>query len=318
MPGGQVTNLREQARSLGLEKHWPEVAEAYAAVNRMFGDIVKVTPTSKVVGDLALYMVTNDLTPEAVLNPKREIAFPQSVFELFRGEVGQPYGGFPEALQKKVLKDERPMTERPGAVLPPVDLEAERAEAERQARRHIDDRDLASYLMYPQVFVDYAKHRRRYGRVSVLPTPAFFYGLEPGQEIAVEIDMGKTLIISHLATSELNEEGERTIFFELNGQPRTVKVADKALAASGKIRRKAAEDDPGQVGAPMPGLIVSVSAGAGNAVSRGDRLFTIEAMKMETAVYAEIDGVVTEVVAGAGARVEPHDLVLVLDPEGVA
>ncbi len=318
MPGGQVTNLREQARSLGLERHWPEVAEAYAAVNRMFGDIIKVTPTSKVVGDLALYMVTNDLTPEAVLDPKREIAFPQSVVELFRGEVGQPYGGFPEALQKKVLKGERPMTERPGAVLPPVDLEAERAEAERQARRHLDDRDLASYLMYPQVFLDYAKHRRRYGRVSVLPTPAFFYGLETGQEIAVEIEAGKTLVISYLATSEPNSEGERTIFFELNGQPRAVRVADKAMAASGKIRRKAAEDDPGQIGAPMPGLIVSVSAAVGNRVSRGDRLFTIEAMKMETAVYAEVDGVVTEVVAASGARVEPHDLVLVLEPEMAA
>jgi pyruvate carboxylase len=314
MPGGQVTNLREQARSLGLEKHWPDVTRAYAQVNALFGDIIKVTPTSKVVGDMALFMVSNDLTPEAVLDPAREVAFPQSVVELLRGEMGQAPGGFPEGLQRKVLKGEAPMTERPGAVLPPVDLEAERQSAEHSVRRHVSDRELASSLMYPKVFVDYAKHRRRYGQVSNLPTPAFFYGLEPGQEIAVDIEAGKTLIISHQATGEPDQDGQRTVFFELNGQPRTVKVPDHAAAASGKLRRKADESDPGQIGAPMPGLIVSVSISAGQTVARGERLFTIEAMKMESAVYAERDGTVKEVVAGSGTRVEPHDLVLVIEP----
>ena len=315
MPGGQVTNLREQARAMGLEKHWPDVTRAYAQVNEMFGDIIKVTPTSKVVGDMALFMVSNDLTPEAVADPEREVAFPESVIEFFRGEIGQPTGGFPAALQAKVLKGEAPLTVRPGAVLAPADLAGEREAAEHAARRQISERELASYLMYPKVFLDYAKQRRRSGPVSALPTPAFFYGLEPGQEIAVDIEAGKTLIISFLAVSKPDEEGQRTIFFELNGQPRTVKVADKALAASGKIRRKADESKPGQVGAPMPGLIVSVSAGEGQSVARGDRLFTIEAMKMETAVYAELDGVVREVIVGAGRRVEPHDLVLVIEAQ---
>ncbi len=317
MPGGQYTNLREQARALGLERHWQEVEVAYARVNELFGDIIKVTPTSKVVGDLALFMVSNGLTPEDILDPKREVAFPASVIALFRGEIGQPYGGFPEALQKKVLKGAEPLTVRAGSILPPVDLDAARGEAEKKTRRHVGERELSSYLMYPEVFVDYAKHRRSYGDVSVLPTPVFFYGLEPGQEVNVEIEAGKTLIISYLALSDPDEDGQRTVFFELNGQPRNVKVPDRALAASGKLRRKADDSDPGQVGAPMPGVIVTV-CDPGKTVAAGDPLFVIEAMKMETGVYAEVGGRVTEVVAATGSRVEPHDLVLVIEPEDAA
>jgi len=316
MPGGQYTNLREQARALGLGKHWPDVERAYAQVNRLFGDIIKVTPTSKVVGDMALMMVTNDLTPEEVLDPARDIAFPESVVQLFRGDIGQPPGGFPEALQKKILKGEAPSTARPGSVIPPADLEAERAEAERKARRRLDDRELASYLMYPQVFLDYAEHRKANGEVSVLPTPVFFYGLEPGQEAAIDIERGKTLIVSKLASGRPDEDGQVTVFFELNGQPRNIKVADRSHAAAARARRKADEADPGQVGAPMPGLIVSVSVAAGDEVAKGERLFTIEAMKMETAVYAALDGTVAEVVAGAGTRVEAHDLVLAIAAAG--
>ena len=314
MPGGQYTNLREQARALGLEHHWPEVETAYAEVNRLFGDIIKVTPSSKVVGDMALFMVTNDLTPARVADPDHEIAFPESVVELFRGDLGQPPGGFPEALQRKVLKGENPLTERPGAVLPPLDLAAARQELEHKIRRRPSDRDLASYLMYPQVMAEYAEHRREYGPVAVLPTDVFFYGMTPRQEIAVDIEPGKTIIITYLATGEPDEDGKRTIFFELNGQPRTVKVADNALAGAHPARRKADESEPGQIGAPMPGMIVSVSAGPGQKVARGDRLFTIEAMKMETAVYAEIDAEVAEVVSPSGTRVDAHDLVLALTP----
>jgi pyruvate carboxylase len=312
MPGGQFTNLQEQARSLGLAGRWPEVEKAYAQVNKLFGDIVKVTPTSKVVGDLALTMVSNGLTPEDIENPKKEIAFPASVIALFRGEVGQPYGGFPEALQKKILKGEQPLTGRRGALLPPADLAAVRAEAEKKARRQVSETELSSYLMYPEVFVDYAAHRRAYSDTSVLPTSVYFYGLEAGQEVAVEIERGKILIISFLAVSEPDDDGQRTLFFELNGQPRTVKVLDKAMAASGKIRRKADAGDATQVGAPMPGMIVNVCT-AGSTVKQGDRLFTIEAMKMETAVYADIDARIAEVVAATGQRVEPHDLVMVLE-----
>ncbi|MEM7222989.1 MAG: pyruvate carboxylase [Pseudomonadota bacterium] len=314
MPGGQYTNLREQARGLGLEHHWPDVCKAYAQVNQLFGDIIKVTPTSKVVGDMALFMVTNDLSPEAVADPERDVAFPQSVVELFRGEMGQPPGGFPSALQQKILKGETPITERPGAILPPVDLEAERTELERKLRRKASDRDLAAYLMYPGVFLDYAKHRRQNGPVHVLPTPAFFYGLVRGQEAAIHIEPGKTLIVTYLATSEADDTGHRTIFFELNGQPRNVKVLDKALAATAQAHRKADEGEPGQVGAPMPGLIVSVSVAEGQKVERGERLFTIEAMKMETAVYSEVAGTVAEIVLSVGTRVEPHDLVVVVTP----
>lgn len=313
MPGGQYTNLRQQARSMGLEAHWQEVAAAYTAVNEMFGDIVKVTPSSKVVGDMALFMVTNDLTPAEVLDPKHDVAFPESVIDLFRGDMGQPPGGWPKALQDKILKGETPITVPPGSILPDTDLEQERAEIERKLRRKVNDRDLASYLMYPSVFEEYAKHRRSFGNVAILPTPAFFYGLEHGQEINVDIERGKTLIIRFQATSEANDDGQRTVFFELNGQPRTVKVTDKQLAASANVHRKADESDPGQIGAPMPGLIVSVSASPGNPVEQGDRLFTIEAMKMETAVYADVSGKVLEVVAPAGTRVEPHDLVVVIE-----
>ena len=315
MPGGQFTNLAEQARSMGLEAHWPEVAKAYAQVNELFGNIVKVTPSSKVVGDMALFMVSNELTPEDVLDPDREIQFPASVVEFFRGDLGQPHGGFPERLQAKVLKGETPLTQRPGAVLADADLEAERKELEKKARRHADDRTLASYLMYPAVTLEYLKHARQYGDVSALPTPQFFYGPNVGEEFAIEIEKGKRLIVNYLATSQPDEDGRRTVFFELNGQPRTVTVQDTALAAKGKTHRKADESDPGQVGAPMPGMLVGVAVQVGDKVQEGDRLFTIEAMKMETAVYAQAGGKVTEVVLHPGTRVDQHDLVIAMEAQ---
>ena len=316
MPGGQYTNLRQQARALGIEARWREVARAYADVNRMFGDIVKVTPTSKVVGDLAVYMVTNDLTPAQVLDPDREIAFPDSVVEYFHGDLGQPYGGFPEDLQRKVLKGSDPLRVRPGEVLPPTDLTAVRAEAEKKVRRQISERELASYLMYPKVFIDFAEHQRAHGDVSVLPTPVFLYGLARDDELFVDIERGKTLVIRFLATGEADDEGKRTIFFELNGQPRQVKVTDRALAPSGPAKRMADEGDPAHVPAPMPGLVVAVSAHEGDRVSRGDRLLSIEAMKMETGVFAERDGVVEEVLVAAGTQVNTKQLLMVVGDGG--
>ena len=313
MPGGQYTNLREQARALGLEKHWPEVERAYAEVNELFGDIIKVTPTSKVVGDLALMMVSGGISADEVADPERELNFPASVLQLFRGELGQPVGGFPPALQHKVLKGAPPLAERPGAVIPPADLAAERREAEKRARRGISDDELASYLMYPEVFLEYAAHRRAFSDVAVLPTPEFFYGPDPDREFEIELERGKTLLVTCRAVGEADSEGSRTVFFELNGQPRTVRVADRSMAAAATARRKADDADPGHVGAPMPGLIVGVAVVPGQKVSRGGPLFTIEAMKMESTVYAEADGEVGEIVAGAGQRVETHDLVLVID-----
>ncbi|MCK5363276.1 MAG: biotin/lipoyl-binding protein, partial [Gammaproteobacteria bacterium] len=191
-----------------------------------------------------------------------------------------------------------------------VDLEAERAQAAHKLRRHVDDRDLASYLMYPAVFLDYDKHRRHFGQVRVLPTPLFFYGLEPGQEVSFDIQRGMTLIVTYVALSEPDDHGHRTLFFELNGQPRTIKVPDRSLAASVQSRRQADEEDAGQIGAPMPGMIVTVAVTVGQPVKQGDRLFAIEAMKMETAVPSPVTGVVDEIVASVGARVETRDLVM--------
>ncbi len=312
MPGGQFTNLREQARSLGIDDvRWPDVAHAYAKVNEMFGDIVKVTPTSKVVGDMALMMVTSGLTAEQVLDPNTEIAFPESVVSLFRGDLGQPYGGFPEGLQKKVLKGAKPLTVRPGQVLPPIDLEKARAEAESKTWREITDDEFASYLMYPKVFIDYMQNRLDFGRVSVLPTPLFFYGMESGEEISFDIDRGKKLNVRFIAVSDSHEDGTRTVFFELNGQPRSVKVRDRTHVALKPPRRKASVGDASQVGAPMPGTIATVAVTAGSKVNKGDLLVTIEAMKMETSVRSDRDGTIAEVVTKPGETVDAKDLLFV-------
>ena len=312
MPGGQFTNLKEQARALGLEDRWHDVAQAYADVNQLFGDIIKVTPTSKVVGDMALYMVVSDLTPADVLDPEKEISFPESVIALFRGELGQVPGGLPADLQAKVLKGEAPMTGRPGAALEPVDMDAALGEVEKATGRHASDTDLASYLMYPEVFTEYAKARRSYGRLDVLPTPTFFYGLPPGQEIAVDIDPGKTLVISCLAIGDARADGEREVFFELNGQPRRVRVTDRSLASDVPARARAEEGNPAHIGAPMPGVVTTVAVSEGQAVKPGDVLLTLEAMKMEAAICADHACTIARIVAPVGSQVEAKDLLIEL------
>ncbi|HEU4623382.1 MAG TPA: pyruvate carboxylase [Steroidobacteraceae bacterium] len=312
MPGGQYTNLREQARALGIDDaRWPEVAQAYADVNEMFGDIVKVTPTSKVVGDMALLMVTSGISKEKVLDPNAEIAFPESVVQLFRGDLGQPPGGFPQELQRKVLKGAKPLAQRPGAALPPVDLAAERERIQKTLSRPVTDDDLASYLMYPKVWLEYIEERIQYGDLSILPTPVFFYGMEPGQEITVDLERGKTLIVRYVATSETHEDGTRTVFFELNGQPRSVRVFDRSQVPKRPPQRKAELGNGKHVGAPMPGVVATVSVAVGQKVARGDLLVTLEAMKMETAVRADADGHVAEVLARPKMRVDAKDLLLV-------
>ena len=312
MPGGQYTNLREQARSLGIDApRWPEVAQAYADVNSMFGDIVKVTPTSKVVGDMALMMVTSGLTKEKVLDPDSDVAFPESVVQLFRGDLGQPYGGFPEGLQRKVLKDEKPLTQRPGASLPPTDLAAERAKIQKKLPRPVTDDDLASYLMYPKVWTEYVTDRLQYGDVGILPTPVFFYGMQPGEEVTVDIERGKTLIVRYVTSGEPNDDGTRTVYFELNGEPRPVRVPDRKQVAQRPPQRKVEPGNPKHLGAPMPGTVATVTTAVGRKVARGEVLITLEAMKMETAVRAEMDGEVAEVVAKPGAQVDAKDLLVV-------
>jgi pyruvate carboxylase len=312
MPGGQFTNLKEQARSLGLEARWHEVARAYADANMLFGDIVKVTPSSKVVGDLALMMVASGVTPADILDPKKDVAFPESVVQMLRGDLGQPPGGWPEALQKKALKGEKPITVRPGSLLAPADLEAERAAAKEKTGADVDDRGLASYLMYPKVYVDFAKAHATYGPVRVLPTPVFFYGLDVGEEIPVELEKGKTLIVRAQAIGETDDNGFRRVFFELNGQPRMVRIADRAHGGTGtQARRKAEEGNPNQVAAPMPGVVSTLMVTAGQAVKAGDTLLSIEAMKMETAIRAEHDGTIAEVLVGVGNQIDAKDLLVV-------
>jgi pyruvate carboxylase len=313
MPGGQYTNLREQARGLGIaDARWPEVAAAYAQVNALLGDIVKVTPTSKAVGDLALLMVSSDLSAAQLLEPAREVAFPESIVQLLRGELGQPHGGFPPALQHKVLKGAAPQTARPGAYLASVDLEAERARIQQQLPRPVTDEDLASHLMYPRVWLEYARARAVYGDPTDLPTPVFFYGMEPGEEISVDLERGKTLIVRYLASSEPHEDGTRTVFFELNGQPRSVRVADRTQVVAHAPPRKAESGNASHVGAPMPGVVANIAAAVGARVERGQLLLTLEAMKMETAVRASAAGEVAEVLVRAGQTVEARDLLVIL------
>ncbi|HHS82677.1 MAG TPA: pyruvate carboxylase subunit B, partial [Devosia sp.] len=310
MPGGQFTNLKEQARSLGLQSRWHEVAQTYADVNRMFGDIVKVTPSSKVVGDMALAMVSSGLSRADVEDPEREVAFPESVVGFFAGDLGQPPGGFPKALQKKVLKGRKPLDKRPGAYLEPVDLEAERARISGELDREIDDFQLASYLMYPKVFVEFMKAQALYGPTSVLPTPVYFYGLSDGDELLVDLSRGFTLVLRYLGRAETNEKGMVRVFFELNGQPRSVYVPDRRMAGEIVARPKAEEGDALQVGAPMPGVISTLAVKQGQHVTRGDVLLSIEAMKMETAIHAECDGEVGEILVQPGDQVDAKDLLI--------
>ena len=312
MPGGQFTNLKEQARSLGLETRWHEVAQTYADANQMFGDIVKVTPSSKVVGDMALMMVSQDLTVEDVEDPDRDVSFPDSVVSMMRGDLGQSPGGWPSALQKKVLKGEKAYTDRPGSLLEKADLDAERAAIEKAVDRKVNEFEFASYLMYPKVFTDYATALKTYGPVSALPTPSYFYGLPVGNELFVDIEKGKTLVIRNLAVGEPNEKGMVTVFFELNGQPRRIKVPDRAHGASAAAqRRKAEAENEAHVGAPMPGVISTVAVAPGQEVQAGDVLLSIEAMKMETAIHAEKDGVLSEVLVKAGDQIDAKDLLVV-------
>jgi pyruvate carboxylase len=314
MPGGQFTNLKEQARSLGLETRWHEVAQAYADANQMFGDIVKVTPSSKVVGDMALMMVSQGLTVADVEDPNKDVAFPDSVVKMLHGDLGQSPGGWPKALQDKALKGDTPITVRPGSLLDEADLEAERAAAAEAAGHDIDDTELASYLMYPKVFTDFDKAQQQYGPTSVLPTPVYFYGLEAGDEIFVELEPGKTLVVRCQAIGETDEKGEKKVFFELNGQPRIVKVPDRAHGAAGAAAMRKAEDgNAAHVGAPMPGVISTVAIAAGQDVKAGDVLVSIEAMKMETALHAERDGKVKEVLVTPGVQIDAKDLLVVFE-----
>ena len=312
MPGGQYTNLKEQASSLGLAQRWPEIARTYTEVNQLFGDIVKVTPSSKVVGDLAMFLITRGIKPADVLNLEPGTPFPASVIDMLSGGLGQPLGGWPKALQKVVLGDKKPIRTRPGASLPPLNLKKTRADLAAKLKREINDDDLLSHLMYPEVFAEFAKFSRDYSDVSVLPTPAFFYGLKPGEEISVAIEEGKTLFVKLINVAPADKDGRRIVSFELNGMPREASIQDRSVQAKVKSRMKADPANPLHVGAPIPGLITALSVGVGGKVVKGDKLLTLEAMKMQTTIYASADGVVEEISVKVGDTVESKDLLVKL------
>ncbi len=310
MPGGQFTNLREQAESLGLGPKWPEIARMYRDVNLAFGDIVKVTPSSKVVGDLALFLISHDMSIEQFLSlePGHNVSIPHSVVDMFEGSLGEPEGGWPEHVKAIVLNGRQPREGRPGEHLAPADFEAVREKVAAAIDRKPGNDEVLSYLMYPEVFLKFAKARAAYSDVDVLPTPQFFFGMQKGDEIAIDIEPGKTLVVKFLAVSEPHPDGTRTVFFEINGQPREVDVRDKSLQSTVAARIKANGSNPGEVGAPLPGLVTAVAVNPGATVKKGDKLLVIEAMKMQSTVYVPLDGKVSQLVAHIGMQVEAKDL----------
>jgi pyruvate carboxylase len=312
IPGGQYSNYKPQVAALGLLDRWDECKEMYHKVNLLFGDIIKVTPSSKVVGDMAIFLVKNNMDVDDVFAKGDELSFPESVVGFFRGMIGQPYGGFPRELQRIILKGEEPITCRPGELLEPVDFEAEREKLQVKVGHSIDDSALLSHILYPNVYPDFDRHRQNYSDTSVIPTPIFFYGLEPGQETAVEIDPGKTLIIKLNAIGAVHPDGTRQVYFELNGLARQVSVRDLTVAVEEKERLKADKFNPHHIGSPMPGKLIKVNVKVGDEVKAGDVLMVTEAMKLETNIKARTDGKIAEVKFEEGDKVEKEDLLIVL------
>ena len=314
MPGGQYTNLREQAENLGLGPRWAEIARMYADVNHLFGDIVKVTPSSKVVGDLALFLIQHGMTAQefANLGPDHSLNIPNSVVEMFEGSLGEPNGGWPKKVANVVLRGGRPKRGRPGARIPAANLDEARSLIERRTSHKPSETDLMSYMMYPDVYLKFEKSRINYGDLTILPSPSFFYGMKIGEEITVDLEEGKTLVIKFLAVGEPGPEGRRRVFFELNGQPREVTIRDRKLKAEARVQPKADPEKEGQVGAPIPGAITSIAVELNQEVAKGDKLMVMEAMKMQTTIYSPIAGKVLERHVSVGQTVEPKDLLLTI------
>ncbi|MGJ3235624.1 pyruvate carboxylase [Marivirga sp.] len=311
IPGGQYSNLRPQAEALGLGNKFETVKKNYALVNHMFGDLVKVTPSSKVVGDMALYMTSNNLTPDDIFEKGHTLSFPDSVVDLFRGELGQPVGGFPEKLSKIILKGEKPFTDKPNKHLEPIDFNKEMEAFKQKFDGHEDEADLLAYLLYPKVYEEFYNHQQKYGEVGYIPTLAFFYGMKNGEEILVEISEGKTIIIKLLYISEPNEEALRTVSFELNGQTRRVQIKDNSAKVDKVTNKKISSEN--EVGAPLQGKLASIKVKPGDEVTENTALFVIEAMKMESSITAPRAGVVKEVHLKSGDMVQQDDLVVSLE-----
>lgn len=311
IPGGQYSNLKPQARSLGLEEKFDQIKKNYTQVNKMLGNIVKVTPSSKVVGDLALYMTSNNLSVADIVERGEELSFPESLQSYFRGSLGQPHVGFPKDIQKIVLKDEQPFTTRPNEHLEPIDFDSEFEQFKSDFDTNCSFLDFISYKFYPKVFRNFYEFRKTYGRVTPIPTPAFFYGLENDEEILVEITEGKTLIIRKLYTGEANEEGSRTVFFKLNGNTRGVEVQDASQKVTKVSHKKASAAN--EIGSPLQGKLSTILVSAGESVEKNQPLFIIEAMKMETTVTATAPGVISSIELREGTLVESDDLILSLE-----
>ena len=313
IPGGQYSNYKPMVEGLGLGHKWEECKRMYHDVNMLFGDVIKVTPSSKIVADMAMFLVKNNLTTNDVISKAPELTFPQSVIDFFKGMIGQPYQGFPADLQKAILKGERPITCRPGELLDPANFEEERKKLEETVGHPVNDKDLMSYLLYPHVFIEYDRHIEKYGSTSVIPTPAFFYGLDAGEEITVDIDMGKTLIIKLNAVGSSQADASRHLYFELNGLARTVTVKDKSLESTVVTRAKVDKFNKRHIGAPMPGKVFKLLVKAGNTVEVGDVVVVTEAMKMETNIKATVPGKVKDILCELGDVIEKDDLLVVLE-----
>jgi pyruvate carboxylase len=310
MPGGQYSNLQQQAKAVGLGDRWDEIKKMYHNVNMMFGDIVKVTPSSKVVGDMALFMVQNNLTEEDIYENGETISFPESVITFFQGELGQPTGGFPEKLQKIIIKDRPAYTDRPGALAKPVDFEQVKAELAELIGYEPQHDEVLSYLMYPEIFLAYRKAYEQFADIKVLDTPTFFSGMRTGEKINVEIEKGKNLIIRLDEIGDADIEGNRTLFFNLNGQRREISVKDTSIKSTVIAKRKAEPTNKEQIGATMSGSVLQVLVKKGDQVKRGDTLLVTEAMKMETSIEARFDGTVDHVYVTEGEPISSGDLLI--------
>jgi pyruvate carboxylase len=315
MPGGQYTNLREQADAMGLAERWHEIARTYAEVNAAFGDIVKVTPSSKVVGDMAIFLVTHGLTMKEfeALGPTHTLTLPNSVVDMFAGSLGQPEGGWPSHLQAMVLRNQKPIEGRPGEHLAPIDFAQTVATLERQIGRRPSHDETLSYVMYPDVFTKFARAEQRFGDLAVVPTRQFFYGMKTGEEISVDLEPGKTLVVKFLTIGEPRPDGQRTVFFELNGQPREVSVPDRSLKTTAAPKEMASPGHPGHIGAPTPGVVTAVAVERGQTVELGQKLLVLEAMKMQSTVYAPVAGRIVRKLVEPGQNVETKELLLVIE-----
>ncbi|MDM7863939.1 pyruvate carboxylase [Staphylococcus borealis] len=313
MPGGQYSNLSQQAKSLGLGERFHEVKDMYRRVNFLFGDIVKVTPSSKVVGDMALYMVQNDLDEETVINEGHKLDFPESVVSYFKGDIGQPVNGFNKDLQAVILKGQQPLTERPGEYLAPVNFDDIRQELEAKAYGEVTEQDVISYVLYPKVFDQYIQTKQQYGDLSLLDTPTFFFGMRNGETVEIEIDTGKRLIIKLETISEPDENGYRTIYYVMNGQARRISIKDENIKTNTNLKPKADKSNPSHIGAQMPGSVTEVKVAVGDEVKVNQPLLITEAMKMETTIQAPFNGTIKQVTVVSGDAIATGDLLIEIE-----